>query len=136
MRRNQLYLLLGVACLAGYAWVYFEQTYASTHPGVSSVCLVKHVTNIPCPSCGSTRAVLNIIEGNWGDALYLNPLGYLIAAILLLLPLWILFDWVARKNSLYFFYKRTEAFLTTPRYAIPLVTLLAANWIWNIIKGL
>lgn len=36
-------------------------------------CLLRHVTGIPCPTCGSSRAALALIHGEVLDALRWNP---------------------------------------------------------------
>lgn len=38
-------------------------------------CLLKAWTGIPCPTCGSTRAVLAIARFEWLDAIRVNPLA-------------------------------------------------------------
>lgn len=146
MNRRGLYSLLGLACVAGYGWLYFTMTlaaglatsYTTTPTSASStgVCLVKHVTSLPCPSCGSTRSVLTILQGDWWGAFLLNPLGYLITAMLVILPLWILFDVITKQSSLFNLYQKAERISRRPVYAIPLILLVLVNWIWNIVKGI
>ena len=134
--RSKLYAILLIACMAGYIWLLYGITNQRTESKSIEVCLIKHATNIPCPSCGSTKAVISLIEGNFFKALSINPFGIIIAAIMLITPLWILFDVASKRQSLYDFYKRTEFFLKKPSVAIPLVLLVVINWIWNITKAL
>ena len=70
------------------------------------------------------------------EALYINPFGLIIALIMLILPIWIIFDIASKKKTLYDFYFRFESFIRKPIIAIPLVLLVVLNWIWNITKGL
>jgi hypothetical protein len=137
LTRNKLYLLILVACAAGYIWIaitfYFQ---ADAKNETFGVCLFKHTTNIPCPSCGSTRSVISLLQGNWMGSLLINPLGFPIALLLLVAPLWILADYIRKSNSFFDFYIRTEIYLKKPWVAIPLVALVLLNWIWNISKGL
>ena len=74
--RNKLYSILFIACLAGYIWLYFSITKNITENKSVEVCLIKHVTNIPCPSCGSTRSVISLTKGDFVGALKFNPIGY------------------------------------------------------------
>lgn len=137
LNRNRLYSILLVACIAGYAWLIYSLN--TTQPGrddVTEVCLIKHVTNIPCPSCGSTRSVLSLLDGNLLKAIAINPFGILIALIMVILPPWILFDIAARRKTLFEFYGHSETFLRNRRVAIPLLILVIMNWAWNISKGL
>ncbi|WP_353140292.1 DUF2752 domain-containing protein [Pseudopedobacter sp.] len=134
--RGRLYSILLIACLAGYIWLYFSITKNFTENKSVEVCLIKHITNVPCPSCGSTRSIISLIKGDLIGALNLNPLGYIIAIIMVVAPTWILTDLFLRSNTLFDFYKKTETFLRKRKYAIPLILLVIINWIWNIIKGL
>ncbi|MDA3945028.1 MAG: DUF2752 domain-containing protein [Bacteroidetes bacterium] len=134
--RRKLYTLLFLSCLAGYIWLYVGSTKNPAENHSVGVCLIKHTTNMPCPSCGSTRSVLSITRGEFSDALQTNPLGYVIALIMLLLPLWIVTDLVFNKRTLFDGYQKMEIVLKKPQIAIPLIALVLINWIWNITKGL
>ncbi len=134
--RNKLYSLVLIGSVAGYIWLFFN---ASSNPAENKsvvVCLIKQTTNIPCPTCGSTRSALFITKGEFYSAFITNPFGYIIATILILAPPWVLADWLTNKNSLFQFYQKLEIKLRKPHYAIPLITLVLINWIWNIIKDL
>lgn len=133
MDAKKLYTLLWIACFAGYGWLYYSYTHQTEPVGV---CMFKEVTHIPCPSCGTTRAVVNIAHGQFTEALFMNPLGYCIAGIMVLFPLWLIRDHVTRHQSLYHTYRHFEQTVKRPFYAIPLVVLLVANWVWTITKGL
>jgi len=134
MTRNRLYLLLGAALCGGYAWLAWQLTrpmhYAFTP------CIFKHATGIACPSCGTTRSLEHIVQGHMGQAALTNPIGYIVAAIMLVAPFWLLYDVAFKKNTLYHNYKQTEATLKKPHIALPLIGLVLLNWAWNIYKGL
>ena len=132
--RKKLYTILSLACIAGYTWLIFTIQLELKNSG--GVCLIKRITNIPCPSCGSTRSVLSLLHGDFLTALYINPFGLIIAIIMLVLPIWIVFDIASKKKTLYDFYFRFESFIRKPVIAIPLVLLVILNWIWNITKEL
>jgi hypothetical protein len=136
LNRNKLYSLLLRACLVGYIWLYFSITKNSTLDRSTEVCLIKQVTNMPCPSCGSTRSIISLFSGDFIGALNLNPIGYLVAFIMLVAPFWIIIDTVMRSNSLFNLYQKTETYLKKPKIAIPLILLVIINWIWNITKGM
>jgi Protein of unknown function (DUF2752) len=42
------------------------------------LCPFRLVTSLPCPFCGTTRSVGRILTGDFLEALYLNPLGYVL----------------------------------------------------------
>ncbi|HMS29923.1 MAG TPA: DUF2752 domain-containing protein [Saprospiraceae bacterium] len=134
--RNKLYLKLFIACLTGYIWLYFSITKNITENNSAEVCLIKHVTNIPCPSCGSTRSVISLTKGDFIGAFNINPIGYLVAIIMIIVPIWILADTVSNTKTLFDSYQKTEAYLKRPKIAIPLILLIIINWVWNITKGL
>jgi hypothetical protein len=125
-----------IACLAGYIWLYFSTSKNNAGSISAGVCLIKYVTNIPCPSCGSTRSVISLLKGDFIGVLNLNPIGYLVALIMLVTPIWIIADTIMRGNTLFTFYRKIEIYLKKPKIAIPLILLLIINWIWNITKGL
>ncbi len=99
-------------------------------------CLIKQLTNIPCPSCGSTRAILSLLHGDVTRAFYWNPFGFIILGILFISPFWIIHDLIKRKQSLFLYFKEAEFFIRKKTLAIPLIMLVALNWFWNIYKGL
>lgn len=135
MKRNKLYAILLVACMAGGAWLFYNVSLSEAECA-GGICLLKSTTNIPCPSCGSTRAILSLLHGNFISSLRINPFGIIVFAIVLIAPLWILTDVLRRRSSLLNFYNRFESFLQRPRVMIPFAFLVLINWIWNITKGL
>lgn len=136
MNRNKLYVLLSSACATGYIWlllIYHRNISNSYEPGM---CLFKRITTIPCPSCGTTRSVLSILKGDFADAIYWNPFGLIIMTILIVSPVWMIYDVVSQNDTLFRVYNRTEQFLKRRWIAIPLILLVILNWIWNISKRL
>lgn len=136
LHRTKLYTILVITCLAGYIWLYYGMTTIQNGSNSFEVCLFKHATTLPCPSCGATRSVISLLQGNPLKSIYINPLGLFIATIMAIIPIWVLTDLLTKKSSLFNFYGKTEAFLKKPRIAIPLILLVILNWIWNITKGL
>lgn len=134
--RNKLYSLLFITSIAGYFWLYLSMKWNLVENKSIEVCLVKRVTNIPCPSCGSTRSILTLFKGDFIGALYLNPLGYVVAFIMLIAPLWIIVDTIRRNNTLFDFYQKMEDYLKKPKIAVPLIMIIIINWIWNITKDI
>ena len=157
--RTRFYGLLIILCGAGYVWLWLgmradgfaadrfaadrsghfrsavETHNAMIRQDLPAVCLVKQVTTLPCPSCGSTRSVLHILSGDFPGALYWNPLGFILFAGLFAAPFWIAFDLIGRKESLKRSFHRTEFWLRKWWIALPLAVLILANWAWNLVKG-
>jgi hypothetical protein len=134
MTRNKLYSLLLIACLAGIGYLFYQ--IHSVQKDLLHVCIIKNVTGFPCPSCGTTRAITLLLHGNIIESILVNPFGILVAIIMTVVPFWILIDIVLKKETFYFYYKKTEATIRKPRLAIILISLVLLLWIWNIYKHL
>lgn len=136
IKKNKFYFILLIACFAGYIWLFYNINVVwNTHSGIE-ICTFKRVTTLPCPSCGSTRSVIALLTGDFQKAILINPLGILIAVVLLVLPFWLLYDLILKKETFLKFYKDAEQFLRKPKIAFLFVSLVFINWIWNIIKDL
>lgn len=136
MPRTKLYLTIGIACLGGYIWLLSTH---SRYQGIDSpdigMCIIKTTTNIPCPSCGTTRSVLSIIKGHFKDAFLWNPFGFLIATLMITLPPWLLYDLISKRSSLFRAFGKIEKITKQKSVAIPAIILVIVNWIWNIYKN-
>jgi len=98
--------------------------------------LIKKISSMPCPSCGSTRSVLSLLDGRILDAIYLNPFGLPILAFLICIPCWIAWDFISQTKSLYVLYGYIEKEIQKKPYPLILIFLVIGNWIWNIKKGI
>jgi hypothetical protein len=135
MTRNRLYLLLGSGIMAGYGWLAWA-SWQTTHQHEFTPCPIKNATGIACPACGSTRSVLSLSHGDIAGAILLNPIGLIIAAIMLTGPFWLLYDLILKKDTLYKSYKKAEKTIEKKWVAVTLIILILINWAWNIQKGL
>lgn len=131
---RDLYALLLMSCIAGYAYLLYS--FNSADAGHGTLCLFKNITGVACPSCGSTRAVIALFQGRVSDAIYYNPIGLLIASVMLISPLWITRDLLRKQESLYARYRQLEKLLAQPSVYVPAILLILFNWAWNILKGL
>ena len=134
LTRNKLYLLLLVSCAVGYSWILYNFSRSGNNDSEAVVCLIKHVTGVPCPSCGATRSVMSFYDGRISEALYLNPIGLILFLVMTISPIWIAIDYLRKRDSLYIFYKRAERLFQKRIVAIPAIILVIGNWVWNIIK--
>lgn len=135
MNRNKLYLLLGALLFIGYAWLFWSIRQQQADSDFTP-CIFKNVTGIACPSCGSTRSVLYLAKGNFAAALHTNPIGYILAFIMIVIPLWLFYDLLFKRDTLYRAYRKSETVIKIRWVAVLLAALIIANWIWNIRKGL
>lgn len=129
----RLYSILGTLLVAGYAWLGWS---AYTNHTAATLCLMKQVSGLPCPSCGTTRGITLLLEGRIAGALQMNPLSAPALLLLLALPAWLLLDVFTGSKSLYQFYNRAENLFRIRLVAIAGVLLIGCNWIWNIWKQL
>lgn len=134
MKRNKLYLLVIIACFIGSLYLLYHLN--STATDTPTVCFIKTVTGYPCPSCGTTRAIVLLSKGEVLDSILQNPFGLLIGFCMLVLPFWISYDVLFKKATFHQFYLKTESVLRKPKVAVPLIVIVILNWIWNLYKHL
>jgi hypothetical protein len=99
------------------------------------LCLFKHATGWPCPSCGSTRAVVHLWHGHFWQSLTTNPLGMVV--FVLAWPALFLLLRDARDGGTRFEKGLDQiqvAFQSRPWLFVLLAFLLALNWGWNMYK--
>ena len=132
--KDRIYFLLSGLIVLGYTWIIINSIVEQGSKQI--VCPIKLTTGIPCPSCGSTRSVLMLFEGNLLSALQTNPFGLVIFIVLLVAPFWLLYDYIFKKGTLWTFYNKVESILKNKKVAFPLILLVLINWIWNISKAL
>jgi hypothetical protein len=134
MTKNKLYLIVLIACFSGYLYLIFTNNYSEN--GQISVCMIKNATGYACPSCGTTRAVQALLKGDLIGSLAFNPFGLIVSFAMLVLPFWVVFDLVSKRQTFYEAYNKMETVLKQKKVAIPLIILVVLNWIWNIYKEL
>ncbi|MGV6944623.1 DUF2752 domain-containing protein [Sphingobacterium kyonggiense] len=132
-KKNKLYRITGIVCFLGLLWLGFIH-YSEAE---TTVCPIKLTTGYPCPSCGSSRSILAFLQGDFREAIMINPLGIISLIIIIGIILLLLIDIVFKKEFYYRAYRNVEEFLKTNKLiSILLILLILANWIWNIKKGL
>jgi hypothetical protein len=106
--------------VAGIAWVALVTVFVLIKPAGSeaTLCLFRNATGLPCPTCGSTRAVLAVVDGRLLDAVLLNPLMFVATVIG---AVWLAGGRIYSKN-------RSSPFW------IGMGVLLAVNWAWVIAR--
>ena len=132
LSRGRLYLLLLLFIAGGYLWLLVSND-SSRVLGWNG-CLIRYLFHIPCPSCGSTRAVCAAFQGEWLAALYYNPLGLLLAVLMVLIPVWIVIDLLVGASSFFQAYRLMEKKLQRWPYALTGIVAILINWIWNFQK--
>lgn len=128
MTLRGFYTLSAAGCLGGWLWTIGSM--ASAGQGVWKGCLFKMLLHVPCPSCGATRAVMAVFRGDVVEAFCLNPLGLLLAAGLVLLPVWLLADLLRRRATLYRLFLCMDKLLQRRRVFVVFVCVILVNWAW------
>ncbi len=137
MKKNKLYNLVLTACFLGYSWLFFVNFSERRSSNIDlTACLFKRITTIPCPSCGTTRTIQEIAKGDLMSSLFINPFGIIVAFIMICAPVWIAYDFFAKKETFYTFYLNAESIIRMKKVAICLILLVLINWFWNIYKQL
>ncbi|MBO4840104.1 MAG: DUF2752 domain-containing protein [Bacteroidaceae bacterium] len=131
-RRGRLYPLLLLLIACGYVWLLVSND--SSRGFGWDGCLTRYFFHIPCPSCGTTRAVYAVFHGKWIESLYYNPLGILLAAMMVVVPVWIIVDVLTGSATLLKAYCFIERKFQTWPYALAGILAILINWIWNLVK--
>jgi hypothetical protein len=92
-------------------------------------CIFRSLTDVPCPTCGTTRAATAFLEGNLWAAFAANPLAAAVGLIFVagapLAALWAVSRWPIPKL--------TKSSLGWTR--ICMVLLVAVNWLYLIVAS-
>lgn len=96
------------------------------------MCLSKIIFHIPCPSCGSTRALMKILHGDVAGGIMFNPNVLILIAIILLLPVAIYLRYTRCPGI----FRSINRFLARPAVFIPFAIFELCIWIRNIITGI
>ena len=88
----------------------------AAHAAGIVICPIRRITGIPCPGCGSTRAIMSLLHGELAAAVSTNPLAVALAVIV---PSW----WM-------FFRRRAWSRGAQAAILAVAVTATLLNWLW------
>ncbi|HWR93793.1 MAG TPA: DUF2752 domain-containing protein [Flavobacterium sp.] len=134
MTKRKLYSLLLILCTVGYLYLIYNSFFLKKF--IITPCIFKNVTGYACPSCGTTRSVNLFLQGEIIQSFLINPLGIIVALMMIVFPLWILWDIILKKDSFFKMFQKAEKIIQKPWLAIVLIVLIILNWVWNIKKQL
>lgn len=116
--------------VAGYGWLILHLSGRFK----AEVCLFKMATGIPCPSCGTTRGILQLLKGHISAGWWENPLSLPTALLVAITPWWLLADGLFKRQSFYHAFRLAETYLRQKIVAFIFILLITGNWLWNIFK--
>lgn len=99
-------------------------------------CLFKFISGYPCPACGTRRAIFTILQGHIYTSVLINPYGLLFVTISIVYLIGVSFDFISGNRRFYYQLKKSEQLLANKYTLLLIISLMIANWIWNIQKGL
>lgn len=90
-------------------------------------CWFYQATGLQCPSCGGTRCIINIFQGNFKEAFFLHPIYFITVVYLLIVNIIYIIN-IYRKE------KKAKWIYHKPWYAIVLAIILVVyGFLRNII---
>ena len=138
MSRNGLYSLIGVACLLGalyFAISYFRNDWFEMLGW--KTCFFKSLTGYPCPTCGTTRSVKLLFDGDLAGAFLMNPIGIVVGLLAVLVPSLLVYDLLFKKDTLHRVYLSVEKDMVKHKgWVVVFVILILLNGVWNVCKGI
>lgn len=136
LSRQRLTALSLTLSLLTYAWVGLNWLLAGRDHGLDlTICPIRLATDVPCASCGTTRAICALADGQWLESLALNPLGLVIVVATITSNLWLAYDALTGRQSYYQSYLRVALSPRRRYIALAFCTLLFINGLWNILKA-
>ena len=133
---RKFYYFTSSFLVIGLGWISWNLfCFQQAKPGLQ-ICVLKNTVGLPCPSCGTTRSVLHLVQGDLSTALLMNPFGIIVFIGLVVIPFWILYDYWNVKRTLWTYYLQFINFFSNKKFSFVVIVLVLLNWIWNIQKGL
>ncbi len=119
------WLILAAPIGLALVWLVFVTLFEWLGPADATLCMFRNVTGWPCPTCGTTRAALAVIDGRPFDAVAHNPLVTLGATACIV---WLVFSHGRRRPQ-----RRVDRRWRAALWTIAGV-LVVANWGYLIVR--
>lgn len=101
-----------------------------------SICFFKNVSGLPCPGCGTTRAMLALFSGNVAQSLLINPLALIAMLAFIGTAVCFIIDQIKGTRYLEQGWAKYSLTMKQPIALATVLIAIALNWAWNISKGL
>ena len=107
--------------------------YVNRYLGLNiTICPIKLLWHIPCPACGTTRAILLLIDGHPFEALVMNPNIVLTVPLLAFIPIAFCVQHFYRQD----FYSKLNLVLHHRMVISFFIVFEAFVWFYNIIRNI
>lgn len=126
LRRDELILI--VVYVLGAIWLLLNVVFKVD----IRVCPIKIAFGIPCPACGTTRAVELLLKGDCLGAFLMNPNILFIVLLTAAAPILLLMRFATNVDSIGILNKR----LNRPSFVIPFFIFEIVIWISNLYRGI
>lgn len=98
-----------------------------------TLCPFRGLTGVPCPGCGMTRAVSEVVRGELIASLHHHPLGLVIASLAVASWFWTLISLCReRLGGRAPAGEESERWIYRPRWLAAAYALLITAWLWNL----
>ena len=129
IHQRKFYWLMSGGITISWLWVLYNLQYKQSNG--FSPCLFSNAVGLPCPSCGTTRGIVAILQGDLYAVSQFNALSYVAVIALVVFPIWLIADLVRNRPTIHNAYVALEHFgKRRPAFWFIILTLIAANWIW------
>lgn len=132
---KKFYYCTATFLLVTVSWIIWNLfCLQESKPGIQ-ICILKNTVGLACPSCGTTRSILHLLHGDLHNAFFLNPFGLVAFLGIVVLPIWIIYDFLQSKRTLWYTYLFFINLFQNKKFSFFVIVLVIINWIWNIQKG-
>lgn len=102
--KKMLQLELGILFLVLIIFIIVKTNLIYIMPN----CLINTYLGILCPSCGGTRCVINLIQGNFMQSFLYHPIFFITIIYLMLVNILYIINVFKKKEVLTFLYPKTK----------------------------
>ena len=125
MKRNEA-IFLFVIYILGIIWIIAGRAYGWK----ITVCPIKLLSGLPCPGCGTTRAIEMVLDGDMIGGIMMNPNIILVAAIAMGAPFILAANFLYGKDYM----RIADRWLNRRPVFISVIFFEMTIWMYNIVR--
>jgi len=120
---RQLAMLWGAAAVSA---IVLRPVWVAVAPSLGS-CTFRRLTGIPCPTCGTTRTALALLDLDLGAAIVVNPLAAL-AGVVFIVGGWLAVAWVVFRGPM-----PVSGLRWSRSWTAATVAAILLNWVYLVV---